>query len=215
MLEPELATTLEDERLGDLSYSAQYELLYQSELDTKRVIKPGSSAAVLSAPCVCGKASRSGACTLLSSQYAMQPVAKPSKEAQSSESGAKKVLLSDVYATAKTKLFGRSWNAQDYSYTIFMLVVHGLCLLAPATFSWPMVGLFFVSYFITGAHLASSAQSSLLAVHHLHLLTRWQHGRLSVNAGWLPACHMSALILRYIMSAILICKGNTWYALKQ
>ena len=80
----------------------------------------------------------------------MQPVPKPSKDAQSSESGAKKVLLSDVYATAKTKLFGRPWNAQDYSYTIFMTVVHGLCLLAPATFSWPMVGLFFVSYFITG-----------------------------------------------------------------
>ena len=81
----------------------------------------------------------------------MQPVPKPSKEAQTSESEAKKVLLSDVYATAKTKLFGRPWNKQDYSYTIFMLVVHGLCLLAPATFSWPMVGLFFASYFITGA----------------------------------------------------------------
>ena len=89
-------------------------------------------------------------------RYAMQPIPKPSKEAQSSESGAKRVLLSDVYATAKTKLFGRPWNAQDYSYTIFMLVVHGLCLLAPATFSWPMVGLFFVSYFITGVYLASS-----------------------------------------------------------
>lgn len=80
----------------------------------------------------------------------VQPVPKPSKEAQSSESGAKKVLLSDVYATAKTKLFGRQWNAQDYSYTIFMTIVHALCFLAPATFSWPMVGLFFVSYFITG-----------------------------------------------------------------
>ncbi len=60
------------------------------------------------------------------------------------------MLLSDVYATAKTKLFARPWNAQDYSYTIFMLVVHGLCLLAPMTFSWPMVGLFFGSYFVTG-----------------------------------------------------------------
>ncbi len=37
MLEPELAITSEDEQLGDLSYSAQYELLYQSELDTKKV----------------------------------------------------------------------------------------------------------------------------------------------------------------------------------
>lgn len=55
-----------------------------------------------------------------------------------------------MYATAKTTLFGRSWNGQDYGYTIFMLVVHGLCLLAPFTFSWPMVGLFFGTYFITG-----------------------------------------------------------------
>ena len=169
VLEPHLATPLEDERLGDLSYSAQYELLYQSELDTKKVIEPGSSTAVLPAPCVCKSASHSAACILLSSQYAMQPIPKPSKEAQSSESGAKRVLLSDVYATAKTKLFGRSWNAQDYSYTIFMTVVHGLCLLAPATFSWPMVGLFFVSYFITGVYLASSALASILAVHHLRL----------------------------------------------
>ena len=188
MLEPELATTLEDEQLGDLSYSAQYELLYQSELDTKKVIKPGSSTAVLSAPCVYGNASRSGACILLSSQYAMQPIPKPSKEAQSSESGAKRVLLSDVYATAKTKLFGRSWNAQDYSYTIFMLVVHGLCLLAPATFSWPMVGLFFVSYFITGAHSASSAHFSTSGSASPASLTRWQHGRkLSEVAACLPA----------------------------
>ncbi|CAL8466841.1 g6377 [Coccomyxa elongata] len=104
------------EQLGNLSYSAQYDRLFQqrSELDTKK------------------------------------PVPKPSKEAQQEEDGAKKVLLSDVYATAKSPLFGRKWNGQDYGYTIFMLVVHGLCLLAPFTFSWPMVGLFFGTYFITG-----------------------------------------------------------------
>ncbi len=108
----------------------------------------------------------------------VQPVPKPSKDAQSSESGAKKVLLSDVYATAKTKLFGRPWNAQDYSYTIFMTVVHGLCLLAPATFSWPMVGLFFVSYFITGASMWSfpcllvilgSSTLPFMSAHLLHV----------------------------------------------
>ena len=79
-----------------------------------------------------------------------QPVPKPSKEAQSSEDGATKVLLSDVYATAKTKLFGRPWNGQDYGYVVFMTVVHGLCLLAPFTFSWRMVALFFGTYFVTG-----------------------------------------------------------------
>lgn len=76
---------------------------------------------------------------------------KPSKEAQSEVDGAKKVLLSDVYGTAKRKLFlNRSWGKVDVSYTVFMLVIHGLCLFAPATFSWPMVGLFFASYFVTG-----------------------------------------------------------------
>ena len=169
MLEPELATTLEDEQLGDLSYSAQYELLYQSELDTKKVRSSPVAPLLCFLRLVYMEMQAVAVLALFSSsQYAVQPIPKPSKEAQSSESGAKRVLLSDVYATAKTKLFGRSWNAQDYSYTIFMLVVHGLCLLAPATFSWPMVGLFFVSYFITGAYLASSAQTSLLAVHHLH-----------------------------------------------
>jgi len=89
----------------------------------------------------------------------MQPIPKPSKVAQSREQGAKKVALSDVYATAKTKLFGRSWNGQDYGYTIFMVLLHGLCLLAPATFSWQMVGVFFASYFVTGM-----SQSPVIAV---------------------------------------------------
>ena len=110
----------------------------------------------------------------------VQPVPKPSKEAQSSEDGAKKVLLSDVYATAKTKVFARPWNAQDYSYTIFMLVVHGLCLLAPMTFSWPMVGLFFGSYFITGA-LPTTLQA--LSCHE---------GFLTCCAGVSSACWQAA-----------------------
>ena len=96
-----------------------------------------------------------------------QPVPKPNKEAQSSEDGATKVLLSDVYATAKTKLFGRPWNGQDYGYVAFMAVVHGLCLLAPFTFSWPMVALFFGSYFITGVVKHAPADpSSRFLPHH-------------------------------------------------
>lgn len=80
-----------------------------------------------------------------------QVLPKPSKEAQSTVDGAKKVLLSDVYGTTKRKLFlNRAWGKVDVSYTVFMLVIHGLCLFAPATFSWPMVGLFLVSYFISG-----------------------------------------------------------------
>lgn len=78
-------------------------------------------------------------------------VPKPSREAQKLEPDGRKVLLSDVYATQKTNLFkNRSWAATDKQYIGFMLFIHGLCLAAPFTFSWPMVGLFLVSYFITG-----------------------------------------------------------------
>ena len=78
-------------------------------------------------------------------------VPKPSKEAQKLEPDGRKVPLSDVYATQKTNLFrNRSWAATDKQYIGFMVFIHGLCLAAPFTFSWPMVGLFFVSYLITG-----------------------------------------------------------------
>ena len=41
-MEPEVATPSKDESLGDLSYSAQYDRLYQRELDTKKVIDVNS-----------------------------------------------------------------------------------------------------------------------------------------------------------------------------
>ena len=81
----------------------------------------------------------------------VQALPKPSREAQAGTSGAKKVLLSDVYGTAKRKsLLKRAWGKVDVTYSVFMLFIHGLCLFAPVTFSWPMVGLFVVSYLITG-----------------------------------------------------------------
>ena len=61
------------------------------------------------------------------------------------------VLLSDVAATKKRRRFTqRTWNGTDIAYIAFMVAMHGLCLLAPATFSWPMVALFAVSYLVTG-----------------------------------------------------------------
>ena len=67
------------------------------------------------------------------------------------EPDAKMVLLSDVAATKKRHRFTqRSWNATDVAYIAFMTFMHGLCLLAPATFSWPMVALFAASYLVTG-----------------------------------------------------------------
>ncbi len=67
------------------------------------------------------------------------------------EPDSKKVLLSTVTATRKRNRFmERTWEKTDFIYVAFMVVMHALCLLAPATFSWPMVGLFFASYFVTG-----------------------------------------------------------------
>lgn len=80
-----------------------------------------------------------------------QPVPKPCKEAQAEEPGSKKVFLSDVYSTQKINMFkDREWNATDKSYIAFMVFVHGLALLAPFTFSWGNVALFFATYFVTG-----------------------------------------------------------------
>ena len=61
----------------------------------------------------------------------------------------------------RNRFLERTWEKTDYIYIIFMAVMHGLCLLAPATFSWPMVGLFCASYFVTGC--GSSALFLLLA----------------------------------------------------
>ena len=81
-----------------------------------------------------------------------QAVPKPCPDAQAREEGARKVWLSDVFATAKSPpLAKRGLQKKDWEYAVFMAVIHGLCLLAPFTFSWQMVGVFFISYFITGA----------------------------------------------------------------
>lgn len=78
-------------------------------------------------------------------------VPKPSKAAQQLEPDGRKVPLSDVFSTQKVNLFrNRTWASTDKQYIGFMLFIHGLCLAAPFTFSWPMVALFAASYFVTG-----------------------------------------------------------------
>lgn len=80
-----------------------------------------------------------------------QPVGKPSKGAQAQEAGSKKVLFSDVWAVARRPgLFSRALNSKDVQYTLFLGSMHALALLAPFTFSWPMLWLFVGSYLITG-----------------------------------------------------------------
>ncbi|MEO2194228.1 MAG: fatty acid desaturase [bacterium] len=80
-----------------------------------------------------------------------RPIPRPVRDLQEKAPGAKKVPFSDVYGLPKKNLFfNREYNTNDKIYLGFMLAMHGLCLLAPATFSWPMVGLFFVTYFVSG-----------------------------------------------------------------
>eukprot|EP00798_Chlamydomonas_sp_ICE-L_P012766 gene12766-16017_t len=100
---------------GEMSYSKQYDILFEEPLETKK------------------------------------PIPKPSKEAQDAEPGVKPVAFSDVKSKGKRNLwFNRKFNSTDKGFAAFIVALHGLCFLAPATFSWPMVGLFFGMYFITG-----------------------------------------------------------------
>ena len=95
---------------------------------------------------------------------------KPNREAQAEVGGAKKVPLSDVYGTNKRNLFlKRSWAKVDVTYIAFMVFIHGLCLFAPMTFSWPMVGAFFASYLVTGTSLFLVLDASLLGANKLNI----------------------------------------------
>ena len=83
--------------------------------------------------------------------HSQQPIPKPSRAAQATIAGAKRVPWSDVFTIAKTRAWiGRTWASTDKAYAGFMLAMHGLALLAPMTFSWKMVGLFFATYFVSG-----------------------------------------------------------------
>jgi len=62
-----------------------------------------------------------------------------------------RLFLSDVIANPRKKLFfNRKYTATDLGYIGFMTVMHGLIFLAPQTFSWANVGLFFATYVVTG-----------------------------------------------------------------
>lgn len=78
------------------------------------------------------------------------PIPKPCKTAQTNEPNGERVLLSDVVATPKRSIFDREWTKTDIFYGGFVGLMHIGALFAPATFSWPMVGLCLGMYFITG-----------------------------------------------------------------
>ena len=70
-------------------------------------------------------------------------VPKPSKQAQTLELAARRVALSDVFAVRKrNRWLQRTWEKTDFIYAGFMVLMHGLALAAPFTFSWANVALF-------------------------------------------------------------------------
>lgn len=82
---------------------------------------------------------------------AKKVVPKPSNEEQAKQQGAKRVMLSDVWAVQKKPLwFGREWTTTDKCYLAFIGAMHAVAACAFSTFSWPMVQLFAVTYFVTG-----------------------------------------------------------------
>lgn len=67
------------------------------------------------------------------------------------ESPPTKIWLSDVVVKRRRNYFkNRQWTSKDLTYAGFMIFMHGLCLFAPATFSWEAVGVFMGLYVITG-----------------------------------------------------------------
>lgn len=75
---------------------------------------------------------------------------KPDRKAQADEPGNWQVPFSDVHAVKKRNLWNREWNGVDLGYAGFIGGMHLLAMAAPFTFSWNMVGLFMVMYFISG-----------------------------------------------------------------
>lgn len=61
------------------------------------------------------------------------------------------IWMSDVVVKRKRNYFkNREWTAKDLTYAGYMIFMHGLCLFAPATFSWDAVGVFLGLYVVTG-----------------------------------------------------------------
>lgn len=77
------------------------------------------------------------------------PVA-PELASQEEEPGTR-IWMSDVVVRKRRNYFkNRQWTSKDLTYAGFMAFMHGLCLFAPATFSWNAFGVFMGLYLITG-----------------------------------------------------------------
>lgn len=70
---------------------------------------------------------------------------------EKTENPPSRIWLSDVVVRKRRNYFkNRQWTTKDLTYAGFMAFMHGLCLFAPATFSWNASGVFVGLYVITG-----------------------------------------------------------------
>ena len=61
------------------------------------------------------------------------------------------IWFSDVIPLWKKPFFvNRKWVTTDILIGAFMVLLHGLCFLAPFTFSWKAFSVFLLSYIVTG-----------------------------------------------------------------
>lgn len=75
----------------------------------------------------------------------------PEQLVERTENRSSKIWMSDVVVKKRRNYFGnRQWTAKDLTYAGFMALMHGLCLCAPATFSWNAFLVFVELYVITG-----------------------------------------------------------------
>jgi hypothetical protein len=75
----------------------------------------------------------------------------PEQLVERTENRPSKIWMSDVVVRKRRNYFkNRQWTAKDLTYAGFMALMHGLCVCAPATFSWNAFLVFVELYVITG-----------------------------------------------------------------
>ncbi|CAI5523543.1 unnamed protein product [Closterium sp. Naga37s-1] len=83
------------------------------------------------------------------------------------------VWFSDVVVQQKRPyFFNREYTAKDWNYIVNLALYHGLCLFAPATFSWENFGFFVSLYVITGLFGITLSYHRNLA-HRSFTLPKW------------------------------------------
>jgi len=99
-------------------------------------------------------------------------VPKPDSRAQAGEPHGARIAASHVTAVRKRPVVRHRWMLRDYAVVGFMTSIHAGCLLAPSTFSWSMLSLFIVLYFVTGCLGITLCYHRLLS-HRSFVVPKW------------------------------------------